>query len=652
MKKYEHLFLPGKINALTLRNRIIMPPMGTFMNHLSGETPEKLIEMFARRARGGAAMLITEPLFSEKQPDDVESLRMINLNPRSFNNPKMWEWVEAVQVHDCRFCVGLTPLPQKWMLRQMQQAVSETRMDEFEAMAYQGLGIFNKLSTAEVEGHLEEFFKVAGELKALGVDAIEINFAFFCDYFLLEHFNKRTDKYGGDFDGRMRFIKELIQGTRQAVGKSFPIMLMLDADQFTPGWRTIEETKVLAKLFEQWGIDAIRCRGGTSIQMQYDCVPYYLPKGAVAHLAAEVKQVVNIPVVANGRLSDPDVAEKLLAEGKADFISIARGLLADPDLPNKVRAGKADRVRKCISCNIGCLGNLMLVPIRQFRCTVNPLLGLEEKYREIALAVNKKKVVVVGAGPGGMAAALTAAQRGHEVVLFEKADRLGGGGQFSLACIPPFKEELFYIPEYYEREFMEFDNIKCCFKTEATAEQVSKEKPDAVIIATGSTALIPQIPGAADGNALTYEEVLWQQKPVGASAVIIGGSEVGCETALYLLKQGVKVTILEMLPRVVPKMNAATRNCLVKELTDGGAAMIAGALVSAIGPGKVTYTKDGKEESVEAEAMVLAIGAKPVDGLYTSLRGAVDNLYVIGDARAPRDIMHAVREGFFTAYYI
>ncbi|MCX5899014.1 MAG: NAD(P)/FAD-dependent oxidoreductase [Proteobacteria bacterium] len=652
MNMYKNLFTPGRINSLTLKNRIIMPPMGTFMNHLSGETPEKLIEMFARRARGGAAMLITEPLFSEKQPDDVDSLRMINLNPRSFNNPKMYEWVEAVQVHDCRFCVSLTPLPQKWMLRQMQQSVSETRMDEFEAMAYQGLGVFNKLSTAEVEGHLEEFFKVAGELKGLGVDAIEINFAFICDYFSLEHFNKRTDKYGGDFDGRMRFLREMIEGTRQAVGKTFPIMLMLDADQFAPGWRTIEDTKVMAKLFEEWGIDAIRCRGGTSIQMQYDCVPYYLPKGAVAHLAAEVKKAVNIPVIANGRLADPDVAEGLLADGKADFISIARGLLADPDLPNKIRTGRADRVRKCISCNVGCLGNLMLVPIRQFRCTVNPLLGLEEKYREVPPAAKRKKVVVVGAGPGGMAAVLTAAQRGHEVVLFEKADRLGGGGQFSLACIPPFKEELFYIPEYYEREFREFDNVKCCFKTEATAEQVSKEKPDAVIIATGGAAMVPQIPGAQGGSVITYEDVLWQQKPVGSSAVIVGGGEVGCETALYLLKKGVRVTILEMLPRVVPKMNAATRNCLVKELTDGGAAMIAGALVSAIGPGKVTYTKDGKEESVEAEAVVLAIGAKPVDGLYTSLRGLVDNLYVIGDARAPRDIMHAVREGFFTAYYI
>jgi 2,4-dienoyl-CoA reductase (NADPH2) len=386
--------------------------------------------------------------------------------------------------------------------------------------------------------------------------------------------------------------------------------------------------------------------------MQYDCIPQYLPKGAVAHLAAEVKKVVSIPVIANGKLSDPDVAEGLLAAGKADFISIGRGLLADPDLPNKIRGGKADSVRKCISCNIGCLGNLMLSPIRPFRCTVNPMLGLEEKYKDITPATTRKKTVIVGAGPGGMAAALAAAQRGHEVVLFEKSDRFGGGGQFNLACIPPFKEELLYIPEYYEHALKEYSNFKCFFKTVATAEQILLEKPDAVIIATGSTAMIPQIPGSQNGNASTYEDVLWQEKLVGASVVIIGGGEVGCETALYLLKKGIRVTILEMLSRVVPKMNAATRNCLVKELTDGGAAMLTDTLVSAIEPGKVTYIKDGKEESAEAETVVMAVGAKPLNGLYLELQNKVFELYIIGDARAPRDIMHAVREGFFTAYYI
>ena len=650
MQRYPHLFSPGTINSLTLKNRIIMPPMGTFMNHLSGETPDKLIEMFARRARGGAAMLITEPLFSEKQPGDIGSLREINLNPRSFNNPKMYEWIEAVQVHGSRFCAGLSPLPQKWLLRQLQQSLSETRMDEFEAMASRSLSLFNELSTAEVEGHLEEFVRVAAQLQGLGVDAIEINFAFFCDYFLLETFNKRTDKYGGDPDSRLQFVRELIRSTRQAVGKDFPLMLMLDADHFTPGWRTIEDTKVLAKHFEEWGIDAIRCRGGSSIQMQYDCIPQYLPKGAVAYLAAEVRKNVAIPVIANGKLADPDIAEQLLAEGQADFISIGRGLLADPDLPNKIRNGQAGRVRKCISCN-SCLENLMRSPIRPVRCTVNPLLGLEEKYREIRPALALKKVVVVGAGPAGMAATLTAAQRGHEVVLFEKSDRLGGGGQFSQACILPFRDELLYIPEYYQREFREYDRIKRRLKTEADTGLIMREKPDAVIIATGGTARVPDLPGAGE-YAITYEDVLRRQKPVGSSAIIIGGREIGCETALYLMKKGVRVTIIETSPRIVPTMNAASRNCLVQELDNNDVTTITGAMAISVSRGSVAYLKDGRNQCAEAETIVLALGARPQNDLYYALQDFAVELHVIGDARAPQGMMHAVREGFFTALYL
>jgi 2,4-dienoyl-CoA reductase-like NADH-dependent reductase (Old Yellow Enzyme family)/thioredoxin reductase len=650
MKTYEKLFSPGQINALTLKNRIIMPPMGTFMNHLSGETPDKIIEMFARRARGGTAMLITEPLFPEKPPNDFDSLREINLNPRSFNNPKLYEWVEAVKVHGCTICASLSPLPQKWLLRQMKGAPS--RMDELEATAYRGLGIFNKLTTEEIEGYIEEFAKVAGEIKGIDFDAIEINSAFFCDYFTLEMFNKRQDKYGGDQAGRLRFMQELIQATRQAVGKNFPVMLMIDADQFTEGWRTIEDTKVLAKKLEEWSVDAIRCRGGTSLAMEYDCLPQYLPKAAIAHLAAEVKKVVKIPVVANGKLSDPEVAEKLLQEGKADFISIARGVLADPDLPNKVRTGQANRVRKCISCNIGCLGNLLVYPIRPFRCTVNPLLGNEEKFREIIPAQQKKRVVVVGAGPGGMSAALTAAQKGHEVVLFEKTEKLGGGGQFKLACIPPFKEDLFYIPEYYDREFTELKNLSVRFNTMADAETVINEKPDTVIIATGSTAAIPSISGANGPAVTNYEDILCNGSDIGKSVVVVGGGSVGCETAHYLLQKGARVTILEMLPRLANEINHATRNCLMRELTNGGAEMIPGAKVTSIKENKVNYLKDEQEADIQADNIVLAIGMKPDDQLYKNLKDKIFDLHIIGDAREPRQIMEAVREGFYVSYYL
>ena len=650
MKPYEKLFSSATINSLTLKNRIIMPPMGTFLNHLTGETPDKLIELFARRARGGAAMLITEPLFTEPPPNDFDSLREINLNPRSFNNPKLYEWVEAVQVHGCCMCASLSPLPQKWLLRHMKGG--PTKMDELEAAAYRGLGIFNKLSTGEIEGYIDEFAKVAADLKGIGFDAIEINFAFFCDFFTLDAFNERTDKYGGSKEGGLRFNRELIEATRQTIGKDFPLMLMLDADQFTEGYRTIEDSKILAQHFEQWGVDCIRCRGGTSIAMEYDCIPQYLPKGAIAHLASEVKKAVTIPVVANGKLSDPEVAEKLLKEGKADFIAIARGLLADPDLPNKIRTGRADRVRKCISCNIGCLGNLLLSPIRPSRCTVNPILGVEEKFKEITPAPVKKKVVIVGAGPAGMSAALTAVQRGHQVVLFEKTEKLGGGGQFKLACIPPYKEELFYIPEYYERELTQKSNIEIHLDTKADAETVCGEQPDAVIIATGSTVSAHHIPGAENPGVLSYEDALLGEKTIGEQVVVVGGGSVGCETAHHLLTKGSRVTILEMLPRLAHEVNHATRNCLIRELSKEGAEMISGARVTSLSGNTVRYHTNGKELGKEADTIVLALGAQSDSHLYALLSESVSDIHLIGDAKEPRQIMHAVSEGFYVAYHL
>jgi len=650
MKNYEKLLSPGRINSLTLRNRIIMPTMGTYMPHRSGETSDKLIEMFARRARGGAGMLITENFFVDIFPEDLGSVRKPHHSPLAAHNPKLYEWVEAVQVHGCRMCMSMNPIPQRWIVNEMK--LGTDKMDETEIAAYQGLGLFNKLTTSEIVAIIAEYARVAGEVKKVGFDAIEMNFAFFPDYFTLEIFNKRTDKYGGDLDGRLRFVQELIQATRTEVGKDFPLMLILDADQFMEGWRTLEDTKIFAKKFEEWGIDSIRCRGGTSINMEYDCITQYFPKGAIAYLAAEVKKLVNIPVIANGKLGDPEVAEKILEDGDADFISMGRPLLADPDLPNKIGTGQADRVRKCVSCNIGCLGNLLLDPGRPLRCTVNPLLGNEEKFKEIGPAAKNKKVVVVGGGPGGMSATLTAAQRGHDVVLFEKSDKLGGGGHFKQSCIPPFKQENLYISEYYEKEFKELKNIQVRLNSEANREKVMAENPDAVIIATGGSALVPDLPGVNSPNVITYEDALFERKTVGKHAVIVGGGSVGCEVGTYLLSKGKQVTILEMLPKLANTVNHATRNSLMGELTKGGAEMITGVRVTSVSGNKVNHVKDGNESSIEGDTIVLALGAKPENQLYEDLRPLVFDVHLIGDAKEPRLIMHAVREGFYAAYYL
>jgi 2,4-dienoyl-CoA reductase (NADPH2) len=645
-EKYKKLFTPGKINGLQLKNRIVMPPMDYLYNWPTGESSDKHIELYARRARGGPGLIICGPMITEKGP-----AQSFFASPYTILNPRLYDLVEAVKINGSQISAALSPIPINWTISQSPH--EDLPMDVGEEIIYNTLHIYNRLTTAEVEETISQFARVAGWMKGIGFDAIEINMSFYPDYFTLEHCNKRTDKYGGDLEGRLRFHKELIQSTRSEVGPDFPIMIMMDIDQFTPGWRTLEDSKVIVKKFEEWGADSIRTRSGTSIAVEFDIVPYYFPKGYTSYLAAGIKEVLSsMTVIANARLADPDVAEKVLEEGKADFVGIGRGLLADPELPNKIRSGRADHVRKCISC-CNCYDYIVKYPARGARCTVNPILGNEEKFRHgVPPAEEKGKVVIVGSGPAGMSAALTAAQRGHDVVLFEKTGQLGGGGQFKLSTIPPFKQENLYIPEYYEKEFSELKNVETIFNTEANAERVMQEKPDAVIIATGASATIPDMPGATDPEVLTYAEALLEEKLAENDILIVGGGQVGCEVAHYLLSKGKQVTILEMLPRLADEVTRPIRHRLIHELTEGGAEMIPGARVTFISGKKVNYVKDGQQLSIDGDKVVLALGAKAENQLYEDLRDKILNLHLIGDAKKPRYIVDAIIEGFNTSYYL
>lgn len=660
--KYPKLFSPLNINKLKLRNRIIFPPMAFSFDHTSGETSDKTIEAYSRIIRGGAAMVIPVTMFAdpfEQRPpwhralpyqrakyDPVRAgnrMRWTDMHWSEEYNQRLFELTEAVHLSGGTICAALANGVYGWAQNYMRANPDEKIL---------GFALFNKLTIGEIEAIIEEFANVASWMKASDFDGIEMNMTALPDYFTMPQFNKREDKYGGDLDGRLQFVKELIQATRTAVGKDFPLIYMFDPDHFTKGLRTLEEGVEIAKKVAEFGIDAIRARGGGWAKVEYEIPNMYLPEGVDVHLAEAIKKVVDIPVIAGGKLGNPDLTEKVLEEGRADFVAIGRPLIADPDLPNKVRTGQADRVRKCISCNIGCLGRVTLVPRKTSRCTVNPLFGLEERFKSMGPALEKKKVVITGAGPGGMSAAYTACQRGHDVVLLEKTAKLGGGGQFILSTIPPFKQETLYIPEFYEREFADLKNIKIQFNTEATVEKIIGENPDAVIIATGAGALRSELPGAENPEVLTYEDVLLDKKPVDNHVIVLGGGNVGCETALYLLKKGIRVTILEMCQRLMDNAELSTRNTLLKELKEAGAEMIDSALATSLSTKEVCYMKDGKEAKVQGDTIVLAVGSKPENSLYYELYDNIVSLHLIGDAKDPRQIMHAVSEGFYAAYYL
>jgi len=366
------------------------------------------------------------------------------------------------------------------------------------------------------------------------------------------------------------------------------------------------------------------------------------------HLAEAIREVVGIPVIVPGRLGDPELAEKVLEEGKADFVALGRPLIADPDWPNKVAEGHIEDVRKCLSCNT-CLGTIFSG--RPLRCAVNAEAGREGKLK-IEPSDKVKKVMVVGAGPAGMEAARVAGLRGHKVALYEKTNELGGG-QLKLAMTPPHKEELRYIVDYYSAQFRKLDNVKVEFGKEVNAELVEKEDPDVVVIATGGRALVPKIPGVKKENVVTAHDVLAGKAKVGEKVIVAGGGLVGCETANFLAAQEKKVTIIEMLDEIANDVEPITRGVLLQELAEKGVETLTQMKIDEItDEGVVVIDKKQNRKLFKSDTIVLALGAESVNMLQKELEGKVPELYVIGDSREPGKIVNAIHDGYHVANMI
>ena len=501
----------------------------------------------------------------------------------------------------------------------------------------------HELTKAEIRNIVEEFGDCALRAKKAGFDGVEVHGAhgYLIAQFMSPYSNKRTDEYGGSLLNRMRFPLEIISNIRAKAGNDFPILFRISGDEFVPGGRTIEDTKAIAVLLEQAGVNAIHVSAGVYGSMQFIIPPAAVRHGWIADFAAEVKKVVSIPVITVGRINDPMMAETIIASGKADFVAIGRGSLADPELPNKAAAGKFDEINYCIGCLQGCVGNL-------FRgnpggCLVNPVTGRESEF--ILKPVDKKKkVFVAGGGPAGMEAARVAAQRGHEVHLYEKSDKLGG--QYLIGAIPPNKGEVDMFLAWQQNQLRKY-NVNVHFNTELTVEIVEKEAPDAVIVATGGEPIVPDIPGKDKPNVVHANDVLLGNVNVGHRVIVIGGGMVGSETADHLANHGKEVTIVEMLPDIAIDEEAAVRYFLMKDLHDNGVKIFVNAPVKEILDDGVISEIDGAETKIgPADTIVMAIGAKSVNNLTKELEGEVPLVLTIGDALKVRKALEAVEEGY------
>ena len=646
MKNPASLFSPVRIASLAVKNRIVMPPMHTGFGGADGSITQRIIDYYEARAKGGVGLIIVEA--ATVNPIRKYSPRALGL----FDDSLIPGWKRLVRaIHDNGAKIAVQLLdPGPFGSSHLSggppvgpSAVSASNMWESP----------RELSLDEIQGVIHDFTQAARRAKEAGLDAVEIHAAHgfaMVGAFLSPLLNKRTDSYGGSLEGRLQFLLDVIKGIRADAENDFPIIVRISGDDRIPGGRTVQETQFIAPMIVEAGANALEISGGTVPHAFWAVVPPAgTPLALNADSAAAVKQVVAVPVISVGRINDPHMAQFVIASGKADMVSMGRALIADPELPAKAYKGHFEDIRPCVADNQGCLG----VPTaqRETTCIVNPAAG-RERQMEIVPSDVPRNVMVLGGGPSGMEAARVACLRGHAVTLIEKEATLGG--QMNLAGIPPSKQEMCKLVQYLYVQ-MEKAGVTVRTGTKASAGLISKAAPDVVVVATGGAPIIPDdIPGINKDRVVTAWDVLAGKARPDGEVVILGGGSVGCETADLLASSGdnlmtgrTTVTILEMQPNVAMDMSIQSRHLLMQSLREKGVRIITACKVEEIvDDHALKITRDGGAESmVHADHMVLALGTKAVNNLSTVLKGKVDEIHVIGDAKRPRSILEAIAEG-------
>jgi len=644
VRPFEMLFSPISIGSLELNNRFVVPPMATNLANEDCTISQALIDYWVARAKGGWGLLIVE--FSAVDPLGKVGPCHPGLWDDAFI-PGLRRLTEAVHAHGAKIAI------------QISHTGRQTYADVIGTPGAQPVApspipcpvdraMPRELSTAEVYQLIEKYADAAVRARDAGFDAVEVHGAhgYLVAQFMSGYSNKRTDEFGGGIDNRLRFPTEIVKNIRRRLGPSFPLLFRMSGEERVPGGRALAESRVVARAMVEAGIDCIDVSVGVSGSAQFIIPSAVMPPGFLLPASEEIKKAVSVPVIAVGRINHPWLAEDALRTGKADLIAWGRSSLADPELPRKVAEDRLEDIAPCIACLQGCVRNYPAPgkPLSMLgtTCLVSPFCGREGEL-VITPAALKKDVIVVGGGPGGLEAAWVAAARGHRVTLYEKGEHLGG--QYRIAAVPPYKQDIARAIVYFVHQ-CEKHGVSVKLGSEATAEQILREKPDVVIIATGSEPLVPDLPGAKGSRIATATDVLAGRCQPGMRVLVVGGGMVGCEVADYLGEHRHQVTLVEMLPEIGLTVPPQIKFFLLERLEEYGVRIETRTTVTEFLRDGVVVESGGETSRLQGfDTIVLALGTRSVCPLKDELEGKVPELYVIGDALAPRQAIEAIEEG-------
>lgn len=633
--KFKAMFQPIKIGPMEVPNRFVVSPMGNNFANTDGTMSERSLAYYRERARGGFGLITFEAtvvspfakggarkpcLFSDST---IESFRKV---------------VDACHAEGAKVSVQLQHAGPDGNAKVAGHPIKSASA----IPSVFGKDTPEELTREEIYQLVEFYGDAALRAKKAGIDAVEVHCAhgYLVSSFLSPRTNKRVDEFGGCFENRIRIVRLIIENIRKKAGHSIAVLCRINGADEVDGGLDVHDSAAIAASLEDFGADAIHVSRAVHIRDQYMWAPTVLHSGLNADHATEIKRAVSIPVITVGRYTEPHFAELMVREGRADLVAFGRQSIADPHTPNKAAAGKLDELNPCIACLQGCVPNMFQG--QPITCLVNPQVGYEGAVKP---AEKPKKLMVAGGGVAGLYAAALAAERGHDVTVYEASNTLGG--QMRLAAFPPGKGDLTNMVRSYVRK-CELNGVKIVMNTEVTPQLAREAAPDAVIVATGARPLVLPIPGINESGLIHAVDLLAGKEACGKKVLVVGGGMVGAETAAFLGEQHHDVTVIEMRDAVAADVISEHRVFLMKDFAAYNIGCVTGAKVARFFEGGVAYMDtDGSEKVMDGfDSVVLAMGARNHDPVSEEIRKIVPETFVIGDAARARKALDATKEAF------